>query len=124
MHLLGYCFILLPNVSNNITLDCCNSTTDGADNYKGKYKFGKALAGKREIQNCAYIGSSNSSSGAFVNCIPDLEDGPSYGSLNVTSCQAKYKTTKELEKLQEVIMPRVNLFLKNTVMQAMNKRWK
>ena len=98
---------------NNITLDCCNSKIDGADDYKGKYKFEKALAGKREIQNCAYNSSSNSSGSAFVNCIPDLEDGPSYDSLNVTSCQAKYKTTVQLEKLEQVIMCTVDLFLKD-----------
>ena len=75
-----------------------------------------------EIKNCMYNGSSNSSSGAFVNCIPDLEDGPSYGSLNVTSCRTKYKTTEELGKLQQVTLPTVDLFLKNTVMRIMNKR--
>lgn len=97
----------------NIPLDCCNSKIDGADDYKGKYKFETALAGKRGIQNCAYNSSSNSSSSAFVKCIPDLEAGPFFGSLNVTSCQAKYTTTVELENLEQVIMSTVDLFLKD-----------
>lgn len=90
------------NVVISITLDCCSSKTDGTYDYKGMYKFAKSLAGKREMKNCIYNNSSNSSSSAFVNCIPDLEFGPSYGSLNVTSCQAKYKTTVKLEKLDQV----------------------
>ena len=43
-----------------------------------------------------------SSNNAVVNCEPNMETGPTYGLLNVTSCQAKYQTTNDLEKLDKV----------------------
>ena len=38
-----------------------------------------------------------SSSNAVVICEPNMETGPTYGSLNVTSCPAKYQTTNKVE---------------------------
>ena len=99
------------NVLQNFVLDCCTSKIYGTANYKGKYKFSKALAGERRIQNCTYNSSSKSSSNVFVKCIPDLEDGPSYSSLNLTSCQTKYKITGELAKVEQVRITTLNLVL-------------
>ena len=43
-----------------------------------------------------------SSNNAVVNCETNMETGPTYGLLNVTSCPAKYRTTNDLEKLDKV----------------------
>ena len=75
----------------NLILDCCTSKI-----------YGTALIGEGRMQTCTYNSSSKSSSSVFVKCIPDLEDGPSYSSLNLTSCQAKYNITGELGKLKQV----------------------
>ena len=121
MHLFGLDFYFMykfANVLQNFILDCCTSKIYGTPNFKGKYKFAKALAGERRIQNCIYNSSSKSSRTAFVKCIPDLEVGPSYSSLNLTSCQAKYKITGELGKLEQVRITTLSLVLKDAVMQA------
>ena len=86
----------------NSILDCCNPKNDGSNEYKGKYTFPKALAGSNNSQTCKYGGSSNTSSDAVVNCEPNMETGPTYGLLNVTLCPAKYQTTDDLEKLNQV----------------------
>ena len=81
-------------------LDCCNPKNDGSNEYKGNYTFLKALAGSNNSQTCKYGGSA--SSDAVVNCEANMETGPTYGSLNVKLCPAKYQTTNDLEKLDEV----------------------
>ena len=83
-------------------LDCCNAKNDGSNEYKGNYTFPKALVGSNNSQTCRYGGSSVSSNNAVVNCEPNMETGPTYGLLNVTSCPAKYQTTNDLEKLDKV----------------------
>ena len=85
-----------------LILGCCNPKSDGSNDYKGNYTFPKALAGSSNSQTCKYSGSSVSSSNAVVICEPNMETGPTYGSLNVTSCPAKYQTTNDLEKLDKV----------------------
>ena len=86
----------------NSILDCCTPKNDGSNEYKGNYTFPKALAGSNNSQTCIYGGSSVSSNNAVVNCEPNMETGPTYGLLNVTSCPAKYQTTNDLEKLDKV----------------------
>lgn len=87
---------------SDFILDCCNSTSDGANDYKGKYWFPKALAGNKSWQNCIHGSIKAAPSSAFVRCIPNMEIGPYYGPLNVTLCQAKYDTTNKLENLEKV----------------------
>ena len=84
------------------TLDCCNPENGGSNEYKGSYTFPKALAGSNSTQTCKYSGSSELSSDAVVYCEPNMETGPTYGLLNVTLCPAKYQTTNDLEKLNQV----------------------
>ena len=43
-----------------------------------------------------------SSNNAIVNCVPNMETGPTYGLVNVASCPAKYQTTNDLENLDKV----------------------
>ena len=75
---------------------------DGTDEYKGKYRFSKVLTGVTSTLNCTYTNNSTFSNSAFAACIPNLETGPSYNSLNTTFCSAKYNATNILEKMNEV----------------------
>ena len=75
---------------------------DGNDEYKGKYTFPKVLAGVTSTLNCTYTNNFTFSNSAFATCIPNLEIGPSYNSVNTTFCPAKYNTTNILEKINEV----------------------
>ena len=86
----------------NYTLDCCNLVVDGTAEYKGKYTFSKVLAGVTSTQNCTYTNNFTFLNRAFATCVPNLETGPSYNSLNATFCPAKYNTTNILEKINEV----------------------
>ena len=83
-------------------LDCCNPKNEGSDEYKGSYAFPKALAGLNKSETCKYGGSSAILNKAVVNCEPNMETGPTYSLLNVTLCPAKYQTTNDLEKLNQV----------------------
>ena len=83
-------------------LDCCNPKNEGSDEYKGSYAFPKALAGLNKSETWKYGGSSAILNKAVVNCEPNMETGPTYSLLNVTLCPAKYQTTNDLEKLNQV----------------------
>ena len=83
-------------------LDCCSPKNVGSNEYKGNYMFQKALAGSNNSRTCKYGGSTTLSSNAVINCEPNMETGPTYGILNVTSCPAKYQTTNNLEKFNKV----------------------
>ena len=97
-----FTYRILQNIfkSFNSILDCCNPKNDGSNEYKGNYTFPKALAGFNNSQTCKYGGSS--SSDAVINCEANMETGPTYGLVNVTLCPAKYQTTNDLEKLDQV----------------------
>ena len=62
----------------------------------------KGLAGFSNSQNCTYSDNATFPSDAVVNCVPNMETGPVYDSLNVALCPAKYQTTKDLEQLDQV----------------------
>ena len=53
------------------------------------------------MQDCTYSGKT-SSTRASAQCQRNMESGPSYDALNVTSCKAKYQTTNALDNLNEV----------------------
>lgn len=81
-----------------VTLDCCKATAIGNSNFKGRYIFPTALAGDISEGNCQYSGKTT-----FVKvCQSNMEFGPSYDTWNFSSCRAKYKTTQDLDKLNEV----------------------
>ena len=77
----------------------------------------KSLAGFRKSKNCTYSDNAAFPSDAFINCVPNMETGPVYGSLNVMLCPAKYQTTKDLEKLDQVEIFDVTGNKKQTVSQ-------
>ena len=87
---------------NHCLLDCCNPTSAGNSEFKGSYSLPAALAGNVNEQDCEYSGKTTAVK-AFAKCQTNMEVGPSYDSLNVNSCKAKYKTTQILDKLNEVI---------------------
>ena len=82
-------------------LDCCNSATLGNPEFKGRYLFPVTLAGNICEKECIYSGK-NAFAKAFTACQTNMEVGPSYGKLNVDSCQAKYNFTRALDNLSEV----------------------
>ena len=86
---------------NHCLLDCCNSTDAGNSEFKGSYAFPTALAGNVNEQDCVYSGKTATSK-AFSTCQTNMEVCPSYDSLNVKSCKAKYKATQILDNLNEV----------------------
>ena len=92
---------VLIHVVNHCHLDCCNSTTAGNSEFKGNYIFPIALAGDVIEQNCTYSGKTATAT-AFTACKINMEVGPSYDTLNVKSCQAKYNSTQVLDNLNEV----------------------
>ena len=87
---------------NHCLLDCCNSIAVGNFNYKGNYILSATLEGNVNEQRCTYSGNKTASAIASAHCQRNVETGPSYTALNVTSCQAKYKTTNDLDNLNEV----------------------
>lgn len=86
---------------NNCLLDCCNSIAVGNSNYKGNYTLPTTLEGNANEQGCTYSGRTSSAI-ASAQCQRNMEIGPSYDALNVTSCKAKYQTTNDLDNLNEV----------------------
>ena len=82
-------------------LDCCNSIAVGSSNYKGNYILPTTLEGNVNEQGCTYSGKTSSAI-ASAQCQRNMESGPSFNVLNVTSCQAKYNTTNDLDNLNEV----------------------
>lgn len=92
----------LQALLSNFTLDCCSSKSDGTNDYKGKYWFPKALAGRINLQNCIHDSNKTPPRSASVRCIPNMESGPYYGPINLTLCKAKYNITNDLENLEGV----------------------
>ena len=88
-------------IINNYLLDCCNSIAIGNSNYKGNYTLPTALEGNTNEQGCTYSGKTLSAI-ASTQCQRNMEIGPSYDALNVTSCKAKFQTTNDLDNLNEV----------------------
>ena len=86
---------------NYCLLDCCNSTAAGNPEFKGNYTFPTALARNVTEKDCEYSGKTKNVK-AFSTCQTNMEVGPSYDSLNVKSCKAKYETTRVLDNLNEV----------------------
>ena len=86
---------------NHCLLDCCNSIAVGSSNYKGNYSLPTTLEGNANEQGCTYSGRTSSAI-ASAQCQRNMEIGPSYDALNVTSCKAKYQTTNDLDNLNEV----------------------
>ena len=84
-----------------VTLDCCKTTAIGKSNFKGRYIFPTALAGNISENNCKYSGKTTFVK-VFASCQTNMEFGPSYDTWNFSSCRAKYKTTQDLDKLNEV----------------------
>ena len=78
-------------------LDCCLPSYDGNKDFKGRYTFPETLVNRTSIMQCKYNPAELSR-----RCVSDMEIGPSWGIANLDNCDARYTTTNNLLKLNQV----------------------
>ena len=80
-----------------LLLDCCLPSYDGDKDFKGRYTFPETLVNRTNKAQCKYNPAELSR-----RCISDMEIGPFWGNTNLDNCDARYTTTNNLLKLNQV----------------------
>ena len=80
-------------------LDCCPAEIVGDENFKGVYDYDTALVSQLPtVKVCAY--NQNQTFARF--CFAGLFNIPHWSPMNLTVCNTKTETTKELLAIHEV----------------------
>ena len=80
-----------------VIIDCCLRIYDGDEEFKGRYSFPETFANNTYIVQCKYNSAELSR-----KCVSDMKNGPFWSETDLNNCDAKYTTTNDLLKLNEV----------------------
>ena len=78
--------------------DCCPADVQGEESFKGVYTYNQTLVNTNVQQPCVYSANQLSER----ECLPDLEIGPQWGTIDLEKCPAKSEVTNRLIELQKV----------------------
>ena len=80
-------------------LDCCPAEKVGEENFKGVYEYdAKLVSTLPTVKSCTY--NENQTFSRF--CFAGLFNLPQWSAMNLTVCDTKTETTKELLAIHEV----------------------
>ena len=84
--------------------DCCKPDAFGKEIFKGVYLFPTTLSNTSYNISCKY-NYLHSVTSIHRTCVTDMDIGPYWGPVNLDQCYAKFNTTNDLLKLNQVWNP-------------------
>ena len=93
----GSIFCLFVCLFCLVLIDCCLQSYDGEEEFKGRYSFPEIIVNNTHTAKCKY-----NSAEVSRKCVSDMKNGPFWGETNLVNCDARYTTTNNLLKLNQV----------------------